>query len=391
VATNVSEADLTREELARYSRHLMLPEVGISGQRKFKNARVLIVGAGGLGAPLGLYLAAAGVGTIGIADFDAVEASNLQRQVIHSSSGVGTSKAHSAARRIAELNPFVRTIVHEVRLTSENALSILKDYDVVVDGTDNFPTRYLVNDACVLLGKPNVYGSVYRFEGQASLFDAREGPCYRCLFPEPPPPGAVPSCAEGGVLGVLPGIIGLIQATETLKRIAGIGESLIGRLLVFDSLEMRFRELKLRKDPACPVCGPNPTVTTLIDYEAFCGIAPQPTERNGTVTASGSDLTPLELKAKLDSAERFELIDVREDYELDIAKLPYTKWIPLGELADRVGELDKAAETVVYCHSGGRSGQAVRFLRERGFGNARNLLGGISRWSDEVDPSLEKY
>jgi adenylyltransferase/sulfurtransferase len=270
-------------------------------------------------------------------------------------------------------------------------MDILRGYDVIVDGTDNFPTRYLVNDACVLLGKPNVYGSVYRFEGQASIFDARVGPCYRCLFPEPPPPGAVPSCAEGGVLGVLPGIVGLIQATETIKRIIGIGESLVGRLLVFDALDMRFRELKLRKDPACPVCGPHPTVTSLIDYEQFCGVAPQQPERNGTVAATDADITPRELKARLDRGDALELVDVREDYELDIAKLPYTKWIPLGELADRVAELDKGKETVVYCRSGARSGQAVRFLRGAGFASAHNLVGGILRWSDDVDPSMEKY
>jgi len=391
VATHLSANDLSRDELRRYSRHLTLPEVGLAGQRKLKQAKVLVVGAGGLGAPLGLYLAAAGVGTIGIVDHDVVEESNLQRQVIHSTAGIGTSKARSAADRIGELNPGVAVVVHEARLTSENALDILRGYDVVVDGTDNFPTRYLVNDACVLLGKPNIYGSVYRFEGQASVFGAAAGPCYRCLFPEPPPPGAVPSCAEGGVLGVLPGIVGLIQATETLKRIVGIGESLVGRLLVFDALEMRFRELKLRKDPACPVCGADPSVTSLIDYELFCGAKPQQAERNGAVAASQADITPIELKAKLDRGERFELVDVREEFELDIGKLPFTKWIPLVELADRVGELDKNTETIVYCHSGGRSGQAVRFLRGEGFANARNLLGGISRWSDEVDPSIEKY
>jgi len=391
VATHLSANDLTRDELRRYSRHLSLPEVGLAGQQRLKQARVVIIGAGGLGAPLGLYLAAAGVGTIGIVDHDVVEESNLQRQVIHSTAGVGTSKARSAARRIGELNPAVQTVVHEARLTSENAFDILRGYDVVIDGTDNFPTRYLVNDACVLLGKPNIYGSVYRFEGQASVFDASAGPCYRCLFPEPPPPGAVPSCAEGGVLGVLPGIVGLIQATETIKRIVGIGESLVGRLLVFDALEMRFRELKLRKDPACPACGERPTVTSLIDYELFCGAAPQQPERNGTVAAADADITLAELKAKLDRGDSFALVDVREEFEVEISKLPFTKWIPLVELADRVGELDKNAETVVYCRSGGRSGQAVRFLRGEGFARARNLLGGILRWSDEVDPSIEKY
>ena len=384
---------LSREELKRYSRHLTLPEVGLEGQEKLKAASVLIIGAGGLGAPLGLYLAAAGVGTLGIVDFDVVEESNLQRQVIHSTSGVGASKAGSAARRIGELNPHVRTVLHEIRLTSENAMEIMRGYDIVVDGTDNFPTRYLTNDACVLLGKPLVYGSVYRFEGQATLFDAKIGPCYRCLFPEPPPLGTVPSCEEGGVFGVLPGLIGMIQATETIKRITGVGESLAGRLLVFDALEMRFRELRLRKDPACPVCGEHPTVTALIDYEAFCGVGSRGAERaNGTdVNEPGSDITPIELQRKLDRGDRFELVDVRDDYELDIAALPYTKWIPLHELGDRVDELDKSLETVVYCHTGGRSGRAVALLRRSGFENARNLVGGIARWSDDVDPKVEKY
>ena len=392
VATQLTSG-LTRDELKRYSRHLTLPEVGIEGQEKLKNASVLLIGAGGLGAPLGLYLAAAGVGTLGIVDFDVVEESNLQRQVIHSTGGVGGSKAASAARRIAELNPLVRTVLHEERLTSANALRIMRAYDVIVDGTDNFPTRYLTNDACVLLGKPLVYGSVYRFEGQATLFDAKIGPCYRCLFPEPPPPGSVPSCEEGGVFGVLPGLIGMIQATETIKRIIGVGESLAGRLLVFDALEMRFRELRLRKDPQCPVCGSNPSVTELIDYEAFCGVGASGAERTdgASVEEPGADITPVELKAKLDRGDSFELVDVRDDYELDIAALPYTKWIPLRELTDRVGELDKDVETVVYCHTGGRSGRAVEFLRRNGFVNARNLKGGISRWSDDVDRSLEKY
>jgi len=392
VATQLTSG-LTREELKRYSRHLSLPQVGVEGQEKLKAASVLIIGAGGLGAPLGLYLAAAGVGTLGIVDFDVVEESNLQRQVIHSTSGVGGSKAESAARRIAELNPFVRTVIHEERLTSSNALDIMRGYDVIVDGTDNFPTRYLTNDACVLLGKPLVYGSVYRFEGQATLFDAKIGPCYRCLFPEPPPPGSVPSCEEGGVLGVLPGLIGMIQATETIKRIIGIGESLAGRLLVFDALDMRFRELRLRKDPACPLCGANPTVKGLIDYEAFCGVGAADAERTRGASMSGSDIeiTPKELKAKIDRRDRFELVDVREEYELDIAALPYTKWIPVRELGDRLGELDKSAETIVYCRSGSRSAHAVEFMRRNGFANARNLTGGILRWSDDVDPKLEKY
>jgi sulfur-carrier protein adenylyltransferase/sulfurtransferase len=389
VATPTETIDLTRDELRRYSRHLSLPEVGVAGQRRLRQARVLIVGAGGLGAPLGLYLAAAGIGTIGIVDHDAVEDSNLQRQVIHSTAAVGTPKVESAARRLRELNPSVEIIEHPVRLESANALDIIRDYDVVADGTDNFPTRYLVNDACVLLGKPNVYGSVYRFEGQASLFDAAIGPCYRCLYPVPPPPGAVPSCAEGGVLGVLPGLIGLIGATEAIKRIVGIGESLAGRLLIFDALEMRFRELKLRKDPACPVCGERPTITELIDYEFFCGTGAP--ERNETVTPSLPDVTPTELKEKMDRGDRFDLVDVREDYELEICKLPYTKWIPLGELADRAAELDREAETIVYCRSGGRSGKAVDMLRKLGFPRARNLAGGVLRYADEVDKTMEKY
>ena len=392
VATQMTTG-LTREERKRYSRHLSLPQVGIEGQEKLKRANVLIVGAGGLGAPVGLYLAAAGVGTLGIVDFDVVEESNLQRQVIHSTSGVGGSKAESAARRIAELNPFVRTVLHEERLTSANAMDIMRGYDVIVDGTDNFPTRYLTNDACVLLGKPLVYGSVYRFEGQATLFDAKIGPCYRCLFPEPPPPGSVPSCEEGGVFGVLPGLIGMIQATETIKRITGIGESLAGRLLVFDALEMRFRELRLRKEPDCPVCGGHPTVTELIDYEAFCGVGAAGAERTNGASVSGSDteITPKELKAKLDRHDRFELVDVREEYEIEIAALPYTKWIPMRELGDRLGELDKSAETIVYCRSGSRSAHAVEFMRRNGFASARNLTGGILRWSDDVDPKVEKY
>ena len=392
VATQLTSG-LTREENKRYSRHLTLPQVGIEGQQKLKQARVLIVGAGGLGAPVGLYLAAAGVGTLGIVDFDVVEESNLQRQVIHSTSGVGSSKAESAARRIAELNPFVRTVIHEERLTSANAMEIMRGYDVIVDGTDNFPTRYLTNDACVLLGKPLVYGSVYRFEGQATLFDAKIGPCYRCLFPEPPPPGSVPSCEEGGVFGVLPGLIGMIQATETIKRITGIGESLAGRLLVFDALEMRFRELRLRKEPDCPVCGGHPTVTELIDYEAFCGVGAAAAEgtRGASVSGSDTEITPKELKEKLDRQDRFELIDVREEYEIEIAALPYTKWIPMRELGDRLGELDKSAEIIVYCRSGSRSAHAVEFMRRNGFASARNLTGGILRWSDDVDPKVEKY
>ena len=390
MATKI-ESELSRDDLRRYSRHLSLPEVGTRGQSLIKRASVLLIGAGGLGAPLGLYLAAAGVGTVGIVDFDDVEESNLQRQVIHSTDAVGTPKSASAAARLHALNPAVRVDQHRTKLTSANALEIIARYDVVVDGTDNFPTRYLVNDACVMLGKPNIYGSVYRFEGQASVFDASAGPCYRCLYPNPPPPGAVPSCAEGGVLGVLPGIIGLIQATETIKRIIGVGESLVGRLLIFDALEMRFRELKLKKDPDCPVCGERPTITELIDYEFFCGAGAQVPASDTELTAEMADISPKELKAKLDQGDRFELLDVREEYELDICKLPYTKWIPLAELPDRTDELDKTAETVVYCRSGARSGKAVGLLRSRGFDKARNLTGGVLAWADDVDPKMEKY
>jgi len=390
MAASSTTVPLSRDDLRRYARHLTLPEVGPEGQAKLKAAKVLIVGAGGLGSPLGLYLAAAGVGTLGLVDFDAVEASNLQRQVIHSTAAIGLPKVHSAAARLRDLNPSATIVEHAEHLTSSNALRILSAYDVIADGTDNFPTRYLVNDACVLLGKPNIYGSVYRFEGQASVFDATIGPCYRCLYPMPPPPGAVPSCAEGGVLGVLPGIIGLIGATETIKRVLGIGESLVGRLLVFDALDMRFRELKLRKDPACPVCGERPTITELVDYEAFCGVGAAD-EGSATVDVMTADVSPKELKSKLDRGERFELVDVREGYELDICALPYTKWIPLAQLPDRAGELDKSAETIVYCRSGGRSGRAVEFLRSLVFTRARNLTGGVLRWADDVDPSLEKY
>ena len=377
----------TREELERYSRHFRLPEFGRAGQEKLKAARVLLVGAGGLGSPAGLYLAAAGVGTLGIVDYDRVELSNLQRQVIHSSAALAQPKVDSASRTIAGVNPNVAVRPHSVQLTSSNALEILSDYDVVVDGSDNFATRYLVNDACVLLGKPMAYGSVYRFEGQASLFDARRGPCYRCVFPQPPDPGSVPSCEQAGVLGVLPGIIGLVQASEAIKLIAGIGESLLGRLLLFDALEMRFRELKLRKDAQCPVCGPHATITQLVDYAQLCGDAP--VSRNGDM--EDSEITVQQLKAKLDAGERFELIDVRRPDEVEIAKLPYTKWIQMHEFPARLGELDKNQEIIVYCHSGARSGRVTQSLRKAGFSKAKNLAGGIEAWSDEIDPSLAKY
>jgi len=377
--------DLSKDEILRYSRHLIMPEVGTEGQLKLKAAKVLLVGTGGLGAPLGLYLAAAGVGRIGLVDFDVVDFTNLQRQVIHGTSDVGRKKLDSAADRMHEINPFVQLDKHEVALSSENALDILRDYDVVVDGTDNFPTRYLVNDACVLLGKPNVYGSIFRFEGQATVFAYNGGPCYRCLYPEPPPPGLVPSCAEGGVLGILPGTIGLIQATETVKLILGIGEPLVGRLLLYDALAMRFRELKLRKNPECPVCGVHPTVTRLIDYQQFCGIPKVQPE----VSMEG-DIDPTEVKAKIDRADKFVLIDVREPHEYQICNIPFARLIPLGQLPQHLNELDPATEIVAHCKSGVRSAKAVDLLKKNGF-RARNMKGGILAWSDKVDRSVPKY
>ena len=382
----VKTESFTSEELQRYGRQLTLPEFGQRGQQRLKEARVLLVGAGGLGSPAALYLAAAGVGTLGIVDYDRVELSNLHRQVLHATSMAGRPKTESATRTIGDINPHVNVETHAAQLTSANAMNILRGYDVVVDGSDNFATRYLVNDACVLLGLPTVYGSVYRFEGQASLFDARRGPCYRCVFPQPPPPGAVPSCATAGVIGVLPGIIGLIQATETIKLIAGIGESLLGRLLLFDALEMRFRELRIRKDPACPVCGEHPAITALVDYATVCGDAPMPAD-----SADDVDVSVQQLKAKLDAGERFELLDVRRPDELEIAKLPYTKWIELRELRERMNELDKNAEVVVYCQGGVRSARATQWLRDAGFAKAKNLAGGIDAWSVEIDPSVPRY
>jgi molybdopterin/thiamine biosynthesis adenylyltransferase/rhodanese-related sulfurtransferase/molybdopterin converting factor small subunit len=381
-------AALSKDEVLRYNRHLIMPEVGMEGQLKLKAAKVLLVGAGGLGAPLGLYLAAAGVGRIGIVDFDVVDFTNLQRQVIHGTGDVGRKKLDSAADRMTEINPHVAIDKHEVALSSENALDILKDYDIVVDGTDNFPTRYLVNDACVLLGKPNVYGSIFRFEGQATVFAYQGGPCYRCLYPEPPPPGLVPSCAEGGVLGILPGTIGLIQATETVKLILGIGEPLVGRLLLYDALAMRFRELKLRKNPECPVCGEHPTVTKLIDYQQFCGIPSQPAAAEAPIEG---DIDPVEVKAKIDRHDPFVLIDVREPFEYQIGNIPYAKLIPLGELPKRLKELNPDAEIVAHCKSGMRSAKAVALLKNAGFRKVRNMKGGILAWSDKVDPSVPKY
>ncbi|MEZ5367107.1 MAG: molybdopterin-synthase adenylyltransferase MoeB [Bryobacterales bacterium] len=382
--------ELTNDEVLRYSRHLILPEVGLEGQRKLKNAKILMVGTGGLGAPLGLYLAAAGVGKIGIVDFDVVDVTNLQRQVIHGTKDVGRPKIDSAAESMQDINPFLEIEKFEVPLSSENALDIIKDYDIVVDGTDNFPTRYLVNDACVLLNKPNCYGSIFRFEGQATVFHYEGGPCYRCLYPEPPPPGLVPSCAEGGVLGILPGIIGVIQATEAVKIILGKGETLSGRLLLYDSLGMKFRELKLRRNPECPVCGDHPTVTELIDYQQFCGI-PQAAAAEEAEKGKLPEITPLELKARLDAGDDIFVLDVREPHEYDIASIEGTTLIPLGEVARRVGELDSTAEIVIHCKSGVRSGKAQKILKEMGFSRVTNLAGGILRWADEVDPSIPKY
>ena len=385
-ATSCATA-LTKEEIERYSRHLILPEVGVEGQLKLKNARVLLVGAGGLGAPLALYLSAAGVGTLGLVDFDVVERSNLQRQVIHGTGDIGRKKIESAAASIAAINPNVRVERHELALSSENALDIIKNYEIVADGTDNFPTRYLVNDACVLLGKPNVYGSIFRFEGQASVFAAADAPCYRCLYPEPPPPGLVPSCAEGGVLGILPGVVGLIQATEVVKLILGLGESLQGRLLLYDALAMRFRELKLRKDPDCPICGTHRTITKLIDYNQFCGV-PQASATPATIAG---EIDPVAVKARLDSGEDFQLIDVREPQEYQICNIPQARLIPLGELPKRLHELDRSRPIVVHCKTGGRSAKAADLLRQNGFTGVLNMTGGILAWSDKVDPAVPKY
>ena len=381
--------ELTADELSRYSRHLILPEVGVEGQRKLKAARVLCVGTGGLGSPLALYLAAAGVGTLGLVDFDVVDASNLQRQIIHSTADIGRKKLDSAEEKLKALNPALNVVKHDTLLSSANALDILKDYDVVADGTDNFPTRYLVNDACVLLGKPNAYGSIFRFEGQASVFGAKDGPCYRCLYPEPPPPGLVPSCAEGGVLGILPGLVGVIQATETIKLILGIGEPLIGRLLLVDALNMRFRQLKLRKNPECPVCGDHPTVTKLIDYQQFCGIEPA-SERQSAVKNGIPQVSPKDLKKRIDAGEDLFILDVREPFEYQIANIGGVL-IPQNDVPKRIGEIDRNREIVVQCKSGGRSQRIAEYLKQSGFPTVSNLAGGILAWSDEVDPKVPKY
>jgi adenylyltransferase/sulfurtransferase len=383
---------LTQDEIKRYSRHLIMPEVGMDGQRKLKASSVLCIGAGGLGSPAAMYLAAAGVGRIGIVDFDVVDYSNLQRQLLHGTPDVGRSKLQSAKDRLTALNPHVQIDTYETSLSSQNALELFAPYDVILDGTDNFPTRYLVNDACVISGKPNAYGSIFRFEGQASVFGTREGPCYRCLYPEPPPPGLVPSCAEGGVLGVLPGIIGVIQATEAVKLMLGIGEPLIGRFLIYDALKMKFRELKLRKDPECPVCGTHPTVTKLIDYQQFCGIHPEPHAAQTTgAPVSEWEITPVELKRRMDAGEDLFILDVREPNEYQINRIAGSTLIPLGDLPRRYQELPRDREIVAHCKMGGRSAKAQDFLKSVGFTKVKNLKGGILEWIDKVDPSQPKY
>lgn len=387
-ADDSTDGELTKAEIERYSRHLIMPEVAMGGQKKLKQAKVLLIGMGGLGSPAAMYLAAAGVGQLGIVDFDVVDFTNLHRQIIFSNDDVGRPKLQAASERLRGINPFLEIDTYETRLTSDNALDIFEKYDIIIDGTDNFPTRYLVNDACVLLEKPNVYGSIFRFEGQASVFYAKAGPCYRCLYPEPPPPGLVPSCAEGGVLGILPGNIGVIQATEAVKLILGKGEALIGRLLLFDALAMRYRELKLRKDPNCPICGENPTVKELIDYEHFCGIG---TESDKVMLEPEFEISVTELNAKILGNDEPVIVDVREPHEFEICRIPNSVLIPLGELEKRVHELDRSRDIVVHCRSGARSAKAVKFLREAGFEKLKNLKGGILAWADEIDPSMPKY
>src|SRR5438093_7305911 len=384
LGVNTPATGLSNEEILRYSRHLIMPEVGMDGQLKLTSARVLLIGTGGLGAPLGLYLAAAGVGKLGLVDFDVVDFTNLQRQVTFGTTDVGKHKSEAARARLSNLNPDIEIQSFETQLTSANALELFKDFDIIVDGTDNFPTRYLANDACILLGKPNVYGSIFRFEGQATVFGMPDGPCYRCLYPEPPPPGLVPSCAEGGVLGVLPGIVGSIQAMETIKLILGRGDNLVGRLLLFDALKLQFRELKLAKDPDCPVCGAHPTVTSLLDYEAFCGIGAEP-------SYDGAEITAQELKTESERNPDLLVIDVREPHEYEIAHIDGAVLIPLGELPDRLGEVDGHREVVTHCHHGARSLKALEILKAAGFSKVRSLRGGIDAWAVNVDPSLPRY
>ena len=387
-STRRCEMPLTNEEILRYSRHLIIPEVGVEGQKKLKEGKVLLIGAGGLGSPLALYLAAAGVGTLGLVDFDVVDLSNLQRQILYGFWDVGRPKLESAREKITALNPLVAVQTYETRLTSANALTILGDYDVIVDGTDNFPTRYLTNDACVLLGKPNVYGSIFRFEGQCTVFDARRGPCYRCLYPHPPPPGSVPSCAEGGVLGVLPGIIGTLQAMETIKLLLGLGEPLIGRLVLYDALSTEFHRLTLRKDPACPLCGEHPTITELIDYDEFCGLRVPAPAFDGI---ENCQISPQELKARLDRSDPLVLIDVREPHEYAICRLEGARLMPFSTFAEQVHELNSADELVLLCRNGLRSLQAVQLLWEAGFRKLYNLAGGLDAWATRVDPTMPRY
>ena len=397
IAPEAIDNSLSHEEVQRYSRHLIMPEVGMTGQKKLKAASILLIGAGGLGSPLAMYLAAAGIGRLGLVDYDVVDYTNLQRQIIHGTKDVGRPKLHSAKDRILDINPHVQVDTYEIPLTSDNALEIFEPYDIIIDGTDNFPTRYLTNDACVLLGKPNVYGSIFRFDGQASVFYAKEGPCYRCLFPEPPPPGLVPSCAEGGVLGILPGTVGAIQATEAIKLVLGIGESLIGRLLLYDALSMTTDEVKLRKNPSCPICGDNPTITELIDYEQFCGMPAHDHSEYNSNEESDADavpqISPAELKARLDNGDNLFILDVRELHEWDISNLSHlgAHLIPKGEVVERLGELDTAQEMIVQCRTGGRSADIIRELRQHGFTKMWNLDGGINRWATEIDTTLPTY
>lgn len=390
LAARAEQVSLSTQEVARYSRHLIMPEVGVAGQKRLKAASVLLIGAGGLGSPLGLYLAAAGVGRIGLVDFDVVDFSNLHRQVLHGTPDVGRPKLHSARDRLCDINPEVQLDLHETRLTSANALALFAPYDIIIDGTDNFPTRYLVNDACVLLNKANVYGSIFRFDGQASVFLPRVGPCYRCLYPEPPPPGEVPSCAEGGVLGILPGLVGCIQATEAVKLILGQGETLVGRLLQYDALQMSFREFKVRRNPKCPICGDQPTITRLIDYEQFCGMRGAEAPAPPAATGSG-EITVDELKQRLDRGEKVLVLDVRNPEEYQICRIPGTTLIPLPALPQRFGELDRECELIVHCKSGMRSQKAIQLLREQGFHKLVNLKGGILAWADRIDPTMPKY
>ena len=382
--------DFSNDEIARYSRHLIMPEVTLDGQKRIKAASVLCIGTGGLGSPIALYLAAAGIGRMGLVDYDIVDFSNLQRQILHGTEDVGRKKLNSARDRIKSINPNVQVDLHDMMFRSENAMQVVQDYDIVIDGTDNFPTRYLSNDVCVLTKKPNIYGSIFRFDGQCTVFAPHlGGPCYRCMFPEPPPPGMVPSCAEGGVLGVLPGIIGVMQAIEAIKLIIGIGDSLIGRLVSFDALKLRFKEFKIRKDPNCPICGDHPTIHELIDYDQFCGI-PQ-ADAEAAKELDVPTITATELKTKIDRKDKFVLVDVREPFEYDISRIPGSKLIPLGELPARLSELDSADDIVLHCKVGGRSAKALRILQEAGFRKLNNLQGGITAWSDEVDPSIPKY